>query len=122
VRPDADGGVTVDDSFIPLQRFNAYRGARAPVVPAHAHHNPHFTAEDFRDGPNRVAAALGDGIGSDQSRRVKIHTHYRPQITPARLAEVVGADFGDADRITLSDAMDVPVHSVVIRHEDLAPG
>ena len=122
VRPTEDGGVNVDDSYIPVQRFNSYRGARSPVVPAHEHYNPHFVAEDFRDGPSRVAAALGDGIRPEQSRRVKIHTHYRPQVTPARIAEVVGARFGDADRLTLGDAIDVPVHSVVIRQEDLAPG
>ncbi|SLM95160.1 CapA family protein [Brevibacterium yomogidense] len=122
VRPGEDGGMVVDDSYIPLQRFHAYRGARGPVVAAHEYYNPDFAAEEFGDGPSQLAARLGDGIGLDRSRRVKIHSHYRPQMSPAQVAEVIGARFTETDRQTLGEAMEEPVHSIVVRPDDLAPG
>lgn len=122
VRPGEDGGVVVDDSYIPLQRFNAYHGARGPVVAAHEFYTRDFAAEEFGNGPTQLAARLGDGIGVDRSRRVKIHSHYRPQMTPAQVADVIGARFTEADRSALGEAMDEPVHSIVVRPDDLAPG
>ena len=122
VRPGEDGGVMVDDSYIPVQRFNAYRGARAPVVPAHEYYNASFSAEAFDGGPARVSSRLGDGIGVDRARRVKIHTHNRPQITPNQIAEIVGTVFTEGDQKTLGGAADEPVHSIVVRADDLTEG
>lgn len=122
VRPGEDGGVVVDDSYIPLQRFNVYRGARSPVVPAHEFYNSSYSEEEFGNGPASVASRLGSGIGVDSSRWVKIHTHNRPQVTPNRIAEIVGASFSDSDLATLGDAVHEPVHSIVVRPDDLAEG
>lgn len=122
VRPREDGGVEVDDSYIPLQRFHTFRGARGPVVPAHESFLDDYDEEQFGAGPARVASRLGDGIGLDGSRRVRIHSHYRPQMTPAQIAQQLGVDFTAADRRTLGAAVDEAVHSIVLRPDDLAPG
>ena len=122
VRADEQVGVVVDDSYIPLQRFHSYRGARGPVVPAHEFYVAKFDEGQFGQGPARIASRLGDGISIDRSRRVTIHSHYRPQVTPAQISEVLGARFSDEDRGSLGDALNRPVHSIVVRRDDLAPG
>ncbi|WP_019158030.1 CapA family protein [Brevibacterium senegalense] len=122
VRPGADGGVIVDDSYIPLQRFHAFRGARGPVVPAHEFYISEFDPAPFGNGPQQVANRLGDGISLDPSRRVKINTHMRPQISPAEIARALGVGFSAEDVVRLGGSMDEPVHSIVVRREDLAPG
>lgn len=122
IQARGDGQFEVEDSYIPCRRFRHYRGAISPVVPALRQFNRHYKAEDFRGVAPTVKERLGRDIQADQSRKVWISTHFRPQLSPQEIADVLDADLPLDDMRSLGLRLDEKVHSIVTRKGDLRPG
>lgn len=122
LRPTADGTIEVDDSYIPLQRRRSYHGALNPVVPALAAYNTQHKTEEFATTLTELAERLGDEIEVERSRKVRISTHYRPQLTPAQISDLLGTEFSPDAAAALKPVMSEPVYNIVTRKGDLHKG
>ncbi|MGO1768337.1 MAG: CapA family protein [Microbacterium sp.] len=122
VRRRPDGGVEIADTFLPLKRCSDYAGTRNAIVSADATHNPSYDASELGPAAREAAEKLGEGIAPERPREVSVRSQFRPQVTPAEIAEILGVAFSDADRRTLGDAIDRPVENVALRQEDLRRG
>ena len=122
VRSADDGGIRVEDSYIPVRRFPLHKGVASAVAAAHPFYDPDHRPKAFGDTREVVAQKLGKEIPPDRSRTVTIDSDLRPQISPAQIAEVLGVDFSAGDRHSLGAALEEPVSIVAVQKEHLLPG
>lgn len=114
-----EGGVEVSDSFIPVKRFAAEHGIFAAPIPAHPRFTSYLTPEEIDESREVTKAKLGRAIPADETRRVSVHSHYAPQLTPKEIARVLGIDLSSDLRTALGAEADSPVSSISVRIEDL---
>ena len=122
VRKDENGNVYVKDCYIPMKRFEEYRGAQNVTAAAMKYYNSDFNIDDFKRVKTTLASNLGDGIGVDPSRRIKMKTHCHGQLSIRQICEISGTSLSERDIARLGDNYDKPVRRIVTRRQDLSKG
>lgn len=113
VRLATNGGLEIEDSYVPIQRQPRDRGGILPAVVAH----PFFGESRLDDAAMKeiqktVAKRIGQQIPLDSTRRISNTTPGHPHYTPAEISKLLGVSFDDAELTKLGKRLHEPLRVV----------
>lgn len=117
-----DGTVDVNDTFIPLRRFNYFRGAASATVPTQVSYNPLLSVSDFKGTRKELQKLLGSSIDPNPKEKRTIFNAFLPQVSPKDVESILGVRFDQEDLKTLGESYQQLVPRVSVRNIDLVEG
>lgn len=120
LRRTSTGSIEWEDSHIPISREkSAALGVPVPV-PVHDKYPGPKIAAGAQAVQDAVAEKLGDAVALDRSRIVTVNSHYRGQLTPRQMQEILGAEAVGEDTDLDGTAWDTPVRNIALWPDDVA--
>lgn len=116
---DEHGNIEVKDCFVPLKRFAEYDGARNVTAAAGKYYNDAYKLSDFKCVKTELSSSFGPSISLDASRRVKIRSHARGQLSIADICQLLGKHLSKQDLERLGDRVNEPITTIASRRQDL---
>lgn len=122
IRLREDMTLEIEDSYVPLKRFEHYGTSSLTVAPAVRQYNASYSLQDFKQVRTTLGKRLGEALALDQTRKVRMSTHNHSQLSLLEIQEVLGVRFSEQDRKKLGDKEREKIARVVTRKDDLTKG
>lgn len=115
-----DGTIEINDTYIPMKRFETLENLYMPVVPALSCYYDGYKVENFPKVKKSLTEKMGDDILVSEERKVKMGTRNRPQLTYQEIYDILGCKVSREDQKKIDLEKKAPI--IATRKSELEEG